>query len=425
MPSYLLALAIGALAAAALPLGAAVGLAYRPAPRVTSAFMAFGAGAILFALSVDLVAESFREAGFLPVAAGAVTGGLVFQILNQLLSRRGAFLRKVAVAARYLSREKRRRGEQLLETLSGVHLLQALPPEQIVRLLSAIRPVHIAQDETLFHEGDAGTSLYMIERGAIGVTRGGKQVAVLGAGETVGEIAIVTGLPRVATIIALEPTDLLLLPKHAFDELLAASPELRRRVEALVSMRVEELKEHLLASQADLEEWRRRARNKLQDEVHVTRDDVAEAAATRGATAATAIWLGCMLDGIPEGLALGSTAAAAAISWPLFGGVVMSNLPEAMSASLLMREAGMSRSRIFWTWASLVPLTALAALVGGVYLSGVTSGQAGYIDGLAAGALLVVIAETVLPEAFERGGAVVGLSTLLGFLSALALKTIG
>jgi zinc transporter ZupT len=131
-----------------------------------------------------------------------------------------------------------------------------------------------------------------------------------------------------------------------------------------------------------------------------------------------------MLDGIPEGLALGTTAAAAAVSWPLFGGIVMSNLPEAMSASLLMREAGMSRRRIFWTWASLVPVTALSAFVGGAYLGGLTTGQAGYIDGLAAGALLVVVAETVLPEAFERGGAVVGLSTLLGFLSALALKTI-
>jgi CRP-like cAMP-binding protein len=424
LTTALIALAAGVASAVALPLGAALGLAFRPSARVTSALMAFGAGALLFALSVEIVAQSMEHAGFLPLALGGLTGGAVFQLANGALGEHGAFLRKMAVAARYLTREKSQQAEALLHRLSGVHLLQALEPEEIALLVPSVRPVALQPGAALFHEGDAGSSLYLIEEGEVSVTRGGVQVAVLRAGDTVGEMALVTGAPRVASIRALTASRLLLLPKHAFDELLARSPLLRERVDELVRLRVEELKHRLLAPQAEAEEWERRAARRLRQELRTSRAEVHEAAAARGGTAARGIWLGNLLDAVPEALVLGTTATAATVSMPLLAGIFLANFPEAMSGSELMRSGGMNRRRILVMWGSIVPVAGFCAVFGSLFLGGMGPQAFGFVEGAAAGAMLVMIAETMLPEAFERGGAVVGLSTLLGFLAALGIKSI-
>ena len=111
----LIAVGVGALAAAALPLGAGVGLLAKPGPKVTSALLAFGAGALLCALSVEIVADSLEEYGLAPLALGGIFGGVVFEVVNQVLNQKGAFLRKFAVAVRQLSAEKREQERLLLE----------------------------------------------------------------------------------------------------------------------------------------------------------------------------------------------------------------------------------------------------------------------------------------------------------------------
>ena len=418
-----IAIGAGVLSAIALPLGAFVGMATRAGARVNSALMAFGAGALLFALSVEIVGESLHESGFASLAMGALLGGLAFDVANQTLSRRGGFLRKVAVAARHLSREKRREAEALLQRLASVHLLQALPPEEVARLAPSVRQLTLKPGQELFHEGDAGSSLYLIESGEVEVTRADKVVAVLSAGETVGEIALITGAPRTATILALVPTRLLQLPKNAFDTLLTISPDLRQRVHELIALRTEDLRRRLLAPSADVEEWQARATARLRSEnFHATRAEIEQAAAARGHAPATSIWAGNLLDAIPEAMVLGTTVSGGALSWPLLASVFIANFPEAMSSAGIMRAAGLRRSQILWMWGSIVPVAGVCAAIGYVFLSGMTAQAFGVIEGVAAGALLVMIAETMLPEAYERGGAIVGLSTLLGFLTALAVR---
>jgi len=423
----LVAVAVGVAAAIALPLGAAVGLVSRPGPKVTSALLAFGAGALLFALSVEIVADSVEEFGFLPLAVGSLLGGGIFEAFNQILNRKGAFLRKFAIAVRQLSAEKRREQKMLLDQLSRVHLLQALPPDEIAPLVHAAQAVHLAEGEELFREGDAGSSLYVVVSGTLEVSRGGVKVAEIPAGDTVGEMAVVTGAPRSASIHAMVPTKLFRIPKHAFDDLIRSAAHVRDTVSKLISLRTEELKERLLVPQAEAEGWKAKAAEQLSEERHARPSDhEIEEAAHAQPHPVMGIWLGNLLDAIPESLVLGTTVVGAGtLSWPLLAGIFLANFPEAMSSSGIMRTAGLRVRTILLMWGSIVVVGGLCAGIGNLFLIGVSGTTYGVIEGTAAGAMLVMIAETMLPEAFERGGAVVGLSTLLGFLAALSVKSLG
>ena len=76
-------------------------------------------------------------------------------------------------------------------------------------------------------------------------------------------------------------------------------------------------------------------------------------------------------------------------------------------------------------WSSITVATAAGALIGNLFLGDLSANGFAVIEGAAAGAMLTMIAETMLPEAYENGGAVVGLSTLAGFLAALFVKSLG
>lgn len=424
--TVLVAAAVGAFAALALPLGSAVGLATRLSTRITSALLAFGAGTLIFALAVEIVGGAVERSGFTPLALGLILGGVLFSVLNQLVNSKGAFLRKMSVAARHLSRQRKSREQALLSRLSHVHLLQSLPPEDISPLVHSARIVRLEPGQELFREGEAGSSLYLIDEGELEVIRGGVRVAILTPGESVGEMAVVTGAPRTATIRALEKTRLFYIPKPAFDELVNSAARVRDRVGELIKLRTEELKERLLVSHAEADEWQARAKDRLRYEsVKATPEEIRSAAHEQDHPV-LGVWLGNLLDSIPESIVLGAgVTAAGSISWPLFAGIILDNFPEALSGSRLMRVAGMSKTKIFAMWFGIVIISGICAALGNMFFTEASGPIYAFVEGTAAGAMLVMIAETTLPEAYERGGAIVGLSTLAGFLAALGLKTIG
>ena len=117
----------GIVSAVSLPLGAAFGLAARPGPRLTAALMAFGGGTLLFALTIELVAHSFEEAGFAPLALGCIIGGVGFELMNQAVNSQGGFLRKASTVARYVTGIKRRRAGSVLEKLCRSKAFQEVP----------------------------------------------------------------------------------------------------------------------------------------------------------------------------------------------------------------------------------------------------------------------------------------------------------
>jgi ZIP family zinc transporter len=146
----------------------------------------------------------------------------------------------------------------------------------------------------------------------------------------------------------------------------------------------------------------------------------------KGGGGGTALALGAFLDGIPEQLVLGiGIAAGEGVSVGLLAAIFVSNLPEAIGSSTDMRAARRSSRQILRLWV-LVAVICTGATVAGYALADSTGGDLqAAIDGFAAGALLVMLIDSMIPEAVRKGGRVVGLVTVLGFAVAAALSGIG
>ena len=146
---------------------------------------------------------------------------------------------------------------------------------------------------------------------------------------------------------------------------------------------------------------------------------------TAGTDSGTALMLGAFLDGIPEQLVLGiGIAAAGSVSPSLLIAIFVSNLPEALGSAQEMRHARVSSRTILALW-FLVALVGTLAAVGGYGLADVVSGEAqAAIDGFAAGALLVMLIDSMIPDARADLGRAAGLVTVLGFAVAAGLSTL-
>ncbi|MCC6222540.1 MAG: ZIP family zinc transporter [Thermoleophilia bacterium] len=137
-----------------------------------------------------------------------------------------------------------------------------------------------------------------------------------------------------------------------------------------------------------------------------------------------AIVLGSILDGIPESFVLGLTVLQGGVSLPLLGGILLTNLPEGMASSSGLRESGWARHRVLLMWAAVVLASGLAALAGYAVLDP-ASGEAGaLIQAFAAGALLAMLADTLLPEAYAVEGVLTGPLVVAGLALSLALSAI-
>lgn len=292
---------IGALVTISLPMGAISGLAFKPGPKMTAIFTAFGGGALMAALSVELIAPTVEEIighaasptgmphdrvhaietmGALLI--GCVAGGFLFYTLDELINSKGGFLRKVGTTINFIKLKKKK------ENVDAKDVAEAQ------------------------HDGH--------EQG---------------------------GAPM-------------------------------------------------------------------------------------------AIWLGLLIDGIPESFVIGAGFLALlsvklgagvepgfseVLPYTLIAGLFLSNFPEALSASMGMKKSGMSTGKIMLMWMSLVLIIAIGSLVGYYIGSSIPHVLEIGIEGLAAGAMLTMIAQTMIPEAVHLGGTkVVGLSTLIGYLSAVAFK---
>jgi len=146
--------------------------------------------------------------------------------------------------------------------------------------------------------------------------------------------------------------------------------------------------------------------------------------AEEGSGSGLAIYLGTLLDNIPESIVLGmGLALGGAINIAFMVSVFISNIPEGVAGTLNMAAAGRTRSHIFWMWFSLVAISALCAGLGYGLVSWLPNVEGLFVQAFAAGAMLTMLADAMMPEAFEHGGKLVGLFTVLGFLVAAVLAT--
>ena len=139
-----------------------------------------------------------------------------------------------------------------------------------------------------------------------------------------------------------------------------------------------------------------------------------------------AIFLGTLLDGLPESLVLGmGFALGESAGLAFLIAVFISNLPEAMAATPSLEAGGRSRRSVLMMWLWLVLGSAVAAAVGYLVVLVIPSAEGAFAQAFAAGGVLTMLADAMMPEAFEHGGKAAGLITVLGFAVATAFSFAG
>jgi zinc transporter, ZIP family len=140
---------------------------------------------------------------------------------------------------------------------------------------------------------------------------------------------------------------------------------------------------------------------------------------------AAALVLGAVLDGIPESAVIGlSLLGGGGVAVPVLAAVFISNLPESISSSNVMRRTGVGARHVLAIWLGVFLISGIAAAAGYGLLEGASDDWIGLIQAFAGGAVLTMLADTMMPEAFKEGGPRVGLLTVLGFALAYLLSTL-
>jgi len=115
----------------------------------------------------------------------------------------------------------------------------------------------------------------------------------------------------------------------------------------------------------------------------------------------------------------------AAVSWVAVIAIFLSNVPEGLSSASGMKQAGRSATYVFGLWCGIAAVSGVASLIGYAVFSGFSPEVIAATEAVAAGAILAMIADTMIPEAFEVARDYAGLITVAGFLSAFALSKLG
>ena len=445
------AIALGGISAASLPLGSILGIRYNFRPMFISILAAFGAGALIAALAVELVAPTVLELSDVAelgqenakqklcfLIMGAILGGLLYILLDQLVNAKGGFLRKSVAVIQHFGTAEKKRKKLLVETLSTFSIFQNLSPEHVNTLLSMIRPILFNDEETIAKQGDDLDKLLFIIKGQIEVKRDGKEVGTFGPGSILGLASVFTNIPSPGSGKARGVVRGLYLSQSDFHELRQLSPEFNKTSREMAVERLTILEELVSSQTQQALDWKTKAVEALQVGMQLPSADQFRRAKDEYEGAPLAIWLGILIDGIPESFVIGSGLLVVLqakanilgtlsfvdiVPFTLIAGLFLSNFPEALSSSSNMKKQGWGKQRIFWMWFSLMVVTAIGSGFGFSLADSLNHTWLIFAEGLAAGAMLTMIAAAMIPEAVHTGNAnVVGLSTLIGFVAAISFK---
>lgn len=410
--------------------GVGLGTYMRPSHRLIANIMAFGTGALIQALAIQLALEGAihlieeeQYSGWLSwliVSGGFIFGGLGYYLGNKALEKRGAAIRHPALAKFYLLNKKRQESKQLLEKLSNVALLRSLPPEEIQAILDFITPMDFNPGEVVFNLGDVADGLYLISEGQVDIVQPGDiedhVIASLSPGDSFGEMALLSGEPRYASARCVTAVKLLKINKEHFEALITVSPNLKRAVEKLSSQRILSNVQEI-GSEVDKIHWQNVALSNIQRLTYAEESAALQTQAKTGSP--LALFIGAMMDTIPESIVIGAGFLSfATYDFTFLAAVFLSNLPEAMASSSAMIQAGFSKIRIYGLWGALILCGAIAAALGNAYLLDASPALITFVEAVAGGGILAMVASVMMPEAYEDGGPEVGLLTIAGFLAA-------
>jgi ZIP family zinc transporter len=137
----------------------------------------------------------------------------------------------------------------------------------------------------------------------------------------------------------------------------------------------------------------------------------------------TAIAVGALLDGVPESVVLGLTlVGGGGVGVPVLAAIFISNLPEGLSSAAGMKASGRSARYVFGVWGGIAVASGLAGLLGCLLLQGAPPETIAVITAIAAGAILAMVADTMIPEAFDETHLYTGLVATVGFIVAFAIE---
>ncbi|MEM6835426.1 MAG: cyclic nucleotide-binding domain-containing protein [Cyanobacteria bacterium P01_C01_bin.120] len=416
------ALLQGFLGASSLLIGAILGICWKPGRVVTAAIMAFGSGTLLAAIAFDITQPVYEQAGFWPLLVGFTIGGALFTLIINYIDDRGGFIRHPSSSRRFFYHHRQEETSEVLDEIAHVEMLHNLSPSEVQAMIPLLKPLTVEPGTTLCQEGSAGDAMFIILAGEADIYKGPQLMAQLGAGEMFGEMALLTGEERSASVVARTPMKLYELDKSDFDGMLTRSPHLASGLSRILARRLRETTQSTAKARERSEgQWRQQVLDSVEVDFPLSEQQIQQLAKS---SAPLAILVGTLMDNIPEALVIGFNVGNGSISGSFLMAVFISNIPEALSSSVGMQQAGTAARRILTLWAGAVLLCGLTAMLGN-FLSTVASGWVlGSAQALAGGAILAMLSSTMMPEAYELGGGTVTYSTIAGFLVGFWVVTL-
>jgi CRP-like cAMP-binding protein len=413
-------------------LGAALGLYARLPKLALSAVLAFAAGALISALAIELAFDGAQQlhhqafgvgSAWAFVGGGFAIGALIYYGATFYLEKRGAAIRLPTRFNEYAVGRKQHEVRDLIALLSRCDVMRHLPPDEIEEILPLIRTRVVESGEILFRAGAPGDALYIVAHGSVEVlpaTQDGwtsaPPIAILVEGQAFGEMALLTGGPRTATIRAAETSQLLEIEKEHFEQLIRSDPLLAKAVERLSHERAIS---NLSAGGSNPSTWARIASSNVQ---HLSRDETHKLLVETGHSAGLAIVFGNILDTIPGCLVIGAKFNGfESLSLTLMLGMFLGGIPEAAASAAILKKAEYQPHVIFGLWSTVLAAGTIAAILGKLFIGGSDSLMAVFSQAIAGGAVLALVAHAMIPEAIREGGSAIVLPTVAGFLFALYL----
>jgi CRP-like cAMP-binding protein len=251
-----------------MPLGAVTALFWKPKNRALAFLIAFGGGALLGAVTIDLVGNAKEKGHIVELIVGSIIGSLFFIFVNQVVNNSGGFLRKPSTTLAYLTQQESRRFEQKISQLKRLELFQDLPQQWRQKLAECLRVAHYPKGTTLYRQGDPSESLYIIDQGKIDLLDPQAGLAPfkhLVTNDIFGKLAFFTGSPHQRVAVVVEDTQLAVLSRSDFEELLEISPYLLEITEKMIQ--TEEIADYL-------QKYQRLDQNQIQAWVDLAKEKI-------------------------------------------------------------------------------------------------------------------------------------------------------